>query len=383
MRRKAWLALAVSLLACASAARAQSDRIFAPVPVRHWAYQAVRELAANGYAIGFADATFDGSRILTRYEFATAINHLRSDLPSKIGQPRREGDLPRSLDEQRADVAKLRRLLTEFQDEVRQLGVDTGRAQTALAAVEGRIRRLEIARKSSRPRQYGLEAALQPPVLHLELDSSLPNQFPSRTLSSRLRLPDGATTASLSLIQPRPLFAAPRRPLDDPAARINLQAQLSRPVGKYLVSAFYVREGAQPPLAIFDANSLGVGPRAGLGASISRSFGSNLRVNLSGTSYAGAYGREEGDLLAFRGGIHYLLSRQLSLDVGFERLVRTGLDPSEARIYNIGVGRSFGRNMRLQLLYQYFNLRDGGVAGGGGRSAQDGSAAITRFLLRF
>lgn len=59
------------------------SRLFPDVPRNHWAYEAVRELAERGYAVGYPDGTFKGDRTLTRYEFAEIIHHaLQSGAPN-------------------------------------------------------------------------------------------------------------------------------------------------------------------------------------------------------------------------------------------------------------------------------------------------------------
>ncbi len=44
---------------------------FTDVPAKHWAYDAVSQLAKAGIIDGYGDGTFRGDRYLTRYEFAT------------------------------------------------------------------------------------------------------------------------------------------------------------------------------------------------------------------------------------------------------------------------------------------------------------------------
>jgi hypothetical protein len=48
-------------------------QLFPDVPENHWAYQDVAVLAGNGIIKGYPDGTFDGTRPMTRYEFASML----------------------------------------------------------------------------------------------------------------------------------------------------------------------------------------------------------------------------------------------------------------------------------------------------------------------
>ena len=373
------LLLVALMLTGGPGAQAQGNRSFLPVPVGHWSYQAVRDLAGEGYAIGFAARTFDGSRVLTRFDFATAVSHLLDDFPQKIGQPTAASSLSSSaLKNYQAQINVLRRLLTEYEAEARQLGVDAAKSRTMLAAVEGRLRRL-VARADSRRRRYGLGAALRPQPLSLGL--GLESELPSARVDSRVSLPGNVGAGLSAARQIGATSQGLRLPFGPAGDSAGFAAQLRRPIGKYLLTAFYTRrvgDARSDPLGL---QFLGANPQIGVGGLVTRSFGDRLTVGFGGGSYRRLYGREDGGLLALGGGLRYALPQDLSLDIGFERLFLSGADRREARIYNLGVGREFGPNMRLQFLYQYFNLYD--RASGGGGSVQDGSAAITRFTVRF
>ena len=60
------LILVTLSLACAAG-------VFKDVPVGHWAYDDVQLLADLGVITGYPEGTFDGSKTLSRYEFATAV----------------------------------------------------------------------------------------------------------------------------------------------------------------------------------------------------------------------------------------------------------------------------------------------------------------------
>ena len=46
---------------------------FSDVPAGHWAYDAVKKLAAEGVAEGYPDGTYGGDRLMTRYEMAQIV----------------------------------------------------------------------------------------------------------------------------------------------------------------------------------------------------------------------------------------------------------------------------------------------------------------------
>ena len=114
---------------------------FVDVPLNHWAYDAVQTLAAKGVVIGYPDGTFGGNRALTRYEFAQAI-------------ARAIGYLEQYVDEAglatKDDIAMLEKLIQEFADELKNLGVTVedlkkalGENSQAIKALEDRVALLE------------------------------------------------------------------------------------------------------------------------------------------------------------------------------------------------------------------------------------------------
>ena len=60
-------------MALAFAAPAIAANPFMDVPMNHWAYDAIGQLAASGVVNGYPDATFKGNQPMTRYEAASAI----------------------------------------------------------------------------------------------------------------------------------------------------------------------------------------------------------------------------------------------------------------------------------------------------------------------
>ena len=103
---------------------------FVDVPLNHWAYDAVQDLAAKGVIIGYPDGTFGGTRTLTRYEFAEATARALAYVES-MGFASAE------------DVEVLEKLSIEFADELANLGVKVSDLEAALGAQSEAIAALE------------------------------------------------------------------------------------------------------------------------------------------------------------------------------------------------------------------------------------------------
>lgn len=99
------LALATSVAAMSTAFAAANP--FADVPSKHWAYDAVSQLAKDGVVDGYSDKTFQGDKTMTRYEMAQVVGKAvaRADKASA------------------ADKKLIDKLSTEFAAELNNLGV--------------------------------------------------------------------------------------------------------------------------------------------------------------------------------------------------------------------------------------------------------------------
>jgi len=73
------LVLVLALVASLILARAFSD-----VPVNHWAYEAVTELAKLGIISGMPDGTFQGNNPMTRYQVAVALKKMLDYLTKQL-----------------------------------------------------------------------------------------------------------------------------------------------------------------------------------------------------------------------------------------------------------------------------------------------------------
>ncbi|MEM9544205.1 MAG: iron uptake porin [Cyanobacteria bacterium P01_E01_bin.42] len=92
--------------------REVSDAVlFSDVPLNHWAYQAVKDLARKYDCLEEYPAHYLGDRVLTRYEFAAALNTCLLHIERAIAAST-EDFLPRQ------DLETLQRLMQEFEAEL-------------------------------------------------------------------------------------------------------------------------------------------------------------------------------------------------------------------------------------------------------------------------
>ena len=104
MQKKLFMtALAIGMGMTANCSAAANP--FADVPVEHWAYDAVEQLAADGIIEGYDDKSFRGTRQITRYEMAQMVAKARTKNSSGM------------------DKALVEKLTAEFSAELENLGV--------------------------------------------------------------------------------------------------------------------------------------------------------------------------------------------------------------------------------------------------------------------
>jgi hypothetical protein len=121
--RKIFVALALVMLA-ASPVLATTNP-FADVPLNHWSYDAVAQLAARGVLSGYPDYTYKGRQPATRYEMAAVVARAMMvvDFTKASAQ----------------DAEMLKRLAVEFADELDALGVKVDQADKRLYDLEERL----------------------------------------------------------------------------------------------------------------------------------------------------------------------------------------------------------------------------------------------------
>ena len=116
--------LAAFTLFCASFAAAAP---FNDVPKDHWAYEAIEKLVQNGYMDGFADDTFRGRKVLTRYEIALTL----AKILTKVEDVESSGGVISPKD---AEVIKS--LATEFREELNTLGAKVNNLDQRVTELE-------------------------------------------------------------------------------------------------------------------------------------------------------------------------------------------------------------------------------------------------------
>ncbi len=116
------LALVAVAAMVAFAAPAFAANPFMDVPMNHWAYDAISQLAASGVINGYPDATFKGNQPMSRYEMATIVARGLAVV-----------DMTKAS---KQDVEMLKRLVVEFKDELDALGVTVANIDERLAVME-------------------------------------------------------------------------------------------------------------------------------------------------------------------------------------------------------------------------------------------------------
>lgn len=153
--RLAWwlhllLALALVAQSLAQEAPATSTGPFADVPKDHWALGALERLAANGVLPGFADGTYQGRRIVSRYDLAVAVSRALD----RARELQKEGSQVKD-DDQRL----LERLTVELRNELTLLGA---RVESLERRVEGQEQKAdELDTRNSNIRIEGFYRVLE------------------------------------------------------------------------------------------------------------------------------------------------------------------------------------------------------------------------------
>jgi hypothetical protein len=93
----------MTLVALAAPASAAANPVM-DVPLHHWSYDAIGQLAARGVLSGYPDGTYKGKQPTTRYEMASALARALA--------------LTDMTKADKQDVEMLKRLVVEFKDEL-------------------------------------------------------------------------------------------------------------------------------------------------------------------------------------------------------------------------------------------------------------------------
>ena len=124
MKKLAVLVAIVSIAALAAPAFSATNP-FMDVPMNHWAYDAIGQLAAHGILSGYPDGLYKGQQQTTRYEMASALARALAVV-----------DMTKAS---KQDVEMLKRLVVEFKDELEALGVRVDELDERVAVLEDRL----------------------------------------------------------------------------------------------------------------------------------------------------------------------------------------------------------------------------------------------------
>lgn len=116
--------LCVALLAVLAIAGASFANVnpFMDVPMGHWAYDAMGQLAARGVISGYPDGTYKGNQPTTRYEMSSALARALAVI-----------DMTKAS---KQDVEMIKKLVVEFKDELDTLGVKVSALDSRVAVLE-------------------------------------------------------------------------------------------------------------------------------------------------------------------------------------------------------------------------------------------------------
>lgn len=119
MDMKRMLAVAACAAILAAAAPALAANPFSDVPLNHWAYDAVENLAAKGILEGYPDGAFRGKKAMTRYEIAQMVAKMMN-----------------CENMSNEDIEQLKALVAEFGPELEALGVKVDSFDSRMTALE-------------------------------------------------------------------------------------------------------------------------------------------------------------------------------------------------------------------------------------------------------
>ncbi len=117
--------VAVAVLFAFAAPVFAATNPFMDVPMNHWAYDAIGQLAAHGILSGYPDGTYKGKQPTTRYEMASALARALAVV-----------DMTKAS---KQDVEMLKKLVVEFKDELDALGVKVDALDKRVSVIEERL----------------------------------------------------------------------------------------------------------------------------------------------------------------------------------------------------------------------------------------------------
>ncbi len=378
--------VAASCLAGTGALAMEPSRPYQQVAANHWTYAAVAGLEKHGYVTGSPVGSFAGSRKLTRYAFATAVERMYRSLQPRVLSATKPGQLPE-------DLRTFRRLLDEFAGEIATLGPDVAEMKRQFESLEQRVARLE---KEATPlesrrlaggipadtllstRSFGLRSALAGSLFSDAAPAVGRPAMDASGFRPGLAAAAGPLSFGVNLNGPDRLTSMQDLPLENPTDALNYRGELSLALNKYTLRAFYGRQND-----LWDR--FGETPFAQLGSSTTLGYGVSGPISdRLGFEFATATTTaEDRDVLArvlsFRGGLNYQIGHfTVGLDYERSRFGAAG-NAFNFDVYGLSFGRSFG-NTKVDVLLRH-SLTTGGI---GSTSGGDGSSsAITQISVKF
>jgi len=383
-------ALSVCVLPPAEGLAMELSRPYEQIAASHWAYQAVSRLEKQGYVTGSPAGAFSGTRKLTRYAFATAVERIYRSIQPRVLSATQPGGLP-------DDLRSFRRLLDEFSPEIATLGPDVTEIRNQLETLDQRVIRLQkdavvetenspasdlLASSLGGRRGFGLQNALAEPRAVEPVGVRRPG---SALLPFTNAFKSGATAGAgplslgFGLEGPDPLLSAAGLPLEDPADVLSYQGELNLDLNKVNFRAFYGRQaGNWDRFNLTPYSQLGASTAVGGG--LSGPLGDRLNFELEAASLTARDSDAPGKARYIKGGLAYHLGRY-TFGLGYElgRLGQFG-NASNFSTLSMGVGRNFGKNARLDFRYQIVQPERGASETGGTAGS---SSAITQISVKF
>jgi len=387
MRKGVAGAVLVLALALASGAHAAQERAFQKVAPTHWSYASVRLLESRGYYTGSPDGTFNGQRPLARYDFAVAVERIYKSVQQQVLASAESPELAGAVQE-------LRRLLTEFEPDLADLGADVAEMRRQAASIDERLNRSQTAgpslRIGSRPSAVtqALGRAFTPYRPQLPAAARPGYTIPLLSPGIAPGLVSGVGPASVGFSSQRPdsLTAPNRIPFARSSDVLGYQANLRLPLGAFALETYYNRDGfLHDPYGL--ANPfVNIGPAAGVGSRVSGPFfNERLRFLLEAAKLQALLREDPLEAFYFNAGLQYRFGGGLSLSLGYETIRAYNLGQiqnGQALSFGIAQPLTKSGDVSFGVLMKYFSPGNS-LSGFSGRPDLSNSSAITQISVKF
>jgi hypothetical protein len=154
-----------------------SDNLFTDIPPDHWSRAAVRKLKEEGILEGFADGTFRGDEVITRYEIAVILAKILERLErveeslSQVEKPKKQ---EKTQEIKLSPEAKksLDNLIEEFKPELEALKTQVIKLETKTTELEKDIKKQETEAKKRTTEEKKKEGERKKEISSLKKDIS-------------------------------------------------------------------------------------------------------------------------------------------------------------------------------------------------------------------